>query len=202
MSEKPVHELFGVPPPARQGRERLLATAVQLFAKKGFQAVGLDEVLADAGVTKTTFYKHFESRDELMLEAVRMRDEWESTAWGREAARLGGEAPAAQLRAYFDVMEQWFLDPEFSGCLFIATTAEFPNPLDPIHRVAAGHKRRTRDAWRDLAAEAGAPDPEGFADQFTALFEGTIVLRHTHGRKDAVAAVRPAVDALFAANGI
>ena len=202
MERTPVHELFGVPPPKRQGRERLLATAIQLFSRKGFAAVGLDEVLGDAGVTKTTFYKHFESRDELMLEAVKMRDEWESIAWAREAARIGGDDPAAQLRAYFDVMEAWFTDPEFDGCIFIATTAEFPNPHDPIHKAAAAHKRKTRDAWRDLAAAAGAADPEAFADQFAALFEGTLVLRQSHGRADAVKVVRPAVEALFAANGI
>jgi len=80
-----VHELFGAPPPATTGRERLLSAAIDLFSARGFHAVGLDQVIARAGVTKTTFYKHFESKDELMLEAVRMRDAWEMEAWGRAA---------------------------------------------------------------------------------------------------------------------
>jgi AcrR family transcriptional regulator len=197
-----LHELFGAPPPAETGRERLLAVAIRLFYERGIHAIGLDAIVEEAGVTKTTFYKHFAGKDELVLEAVRLRDEWERTAWTRAVEAIGGADPVAKLRAFFDVMEAWFTTPEFRGCVFVNTVAEFPNRNDPIHRVAAAHKQFNRDVCRDLAAEAGAADPEAFADQFTALLEGTIVLRHAHDRDDAVAVVRPALDSLFRAHGL
>src|SRR5262249_40441748 len=80
---KSVVELFGVPPVPKSGRERLVAAAIELFYRKGFGAVGIDQVIAAAGVTKSTFYKHFESKVDLMVAAVQRRDEWELEAWGR-----------------------------------------------------------------------------------------------------------------------
>lgn len=202
MPKKSIHELFGAPPPRKTGRERLLSAAIELFYTRGFQAVGLDQVLDAAGVSKTTFYKHFESREELMLEAVRMRDRWETEAWSRAVRELAGDHPAGQLLAFFDVMERWFTDPTFRGCIFINTAAEFPDRNDPIHLAAARHKRENRNQFRDLAAQAGAGDPEAFADQFTALVEGTLVLRQVHDRDDAARVVRPAAEALLRAHGI
>ncbi len=196
--DKTVAELFGLPEPAKTGRQRIVAAAIELFYAHGFQAVGIDQVLAKAGVTKTTFYKHFESKDELMVEAIRCRDEWEMRAWQRAVEELAGEDPRAQLLAFFDVLDIWFNDPDFQGCIFINTAAEFPNPHDPVHEAAAAHKRRNRDLFRDLAARAGVRDPETFADRFTALLEGTLVLRQVHGRDDAARVIRPAVEQLLA----
>lgn len=101
--------------------------------------------------------------------------------------------------AFFDVLDVWFNAPDFRGCQFINAAAEFPNPHDPVHAVAADHKRKNRDFFRDLAAAAGAADPEAFADQYTALVEGTLVLRQVHGRDDAAKVIAPAVESLVAA---
>src|SRR5262245_61911776 len=136
---KSVSELFGLPDPPRTGRERLVAAAVELFYRNGFGAVGIDRVIAAAGVPKTTFYKHFESKDELMVAAVQRRDERESQAWNRAVQKLAGDDPAAQLLAMLDVMGLWFNDPDFHGCMFMNTAAEFPNPHDPVHKAAAAH---------------------------------------------------------------
>jgi len=201
-TERTIEDLLGQPPAAKTGRERILSAAIQLFYERGFQAVGLDQVVAQAGVTKTTFYKHFESKDALMLAAVELRDRWEMEAWGRAARELGGDDPARQLLAFFDVLEVWFNDAQFRGCIFINTAAEFPDRNDPIHRAAASHKRDNRDAWRDLAVAAGATEPEKFADCYTALFEGTLILRQVHDRDDAARVVRPAVEALMATHNI
>lgn len=195
---KTVAELFGLPEPPRTGRERIVAAAIELFYSRGFGAVGLDQVIAAAGVTKTTFYKHFESKDDLMVAAVRRRHEWETQAWERAVARTAGDDPAAQLLGFFDVLDQWFNDPDFRGCLFINAAAEFPNPHDPVHQAAAEHKLSNRRHFRKLAAAAGARDPDALADALTALLEGAIVLRHTHGRDDAARVVRPVVQQLLA----
>src|SRR6266545_4237929 len=115
-----VTELFGLPEAPKTGRERLVAAAVELFYRNGFGAVGVDQVIASAGVTKTTFYKHFESKDDLMVAAVHRRDEWESQAWNRAIRKLASDDdPAAQLLAVMDVMDLWFNDPEFHGCMFM-----------------------------------------------------------------------------------
>lgn len=195
-----VAELLGAPPPAKTGRERIVAAAIELFYLHGFGAVGLDQVIARAGVTKTTFYKHFEGKDDLMVAAVERRDEWESAAWEKAAREIAGDDPAGHLLAYFEIADHWFNNPEFHGCMFLNATIEFPNPHDPVHTAAAKHKRRMRDHFRNLAGAAGAVDAESFADTFTALFEGMLVLRHSHGRNDAARVIRPAVERLLAAS--
>ncbi|MHC5210693.1 MAG: TetR/AcrR family transcriptional regulator [Planctomycetota bacterium] len=191
-------DLLGAPVEPKNARDRLLLTAIDLFYKHGFHAIGLDRVIAEVGVTKTTFYKHFESKDDLILQAVRARDEWESEAWGRAVTRMVGEDPRAQLLGLFDVFDVWFNDPDFIGCIFINTAAEFPNPNDPVHRAAAEHKRKNRDVARDQAAAAGAKDPEAFADVYTMLVEGTLILRQVHLRNDAAKLARPVVEKLLA----
>ncbi|HJZ93435.1 MAG TPA: TetR/AcrR family transcriptional regulator [Gemmataceae bacterium] len=198
---KSVSELLGLPDEPRTGRERLVAAAVELFHRHGFGAVGIDRVIAAAGVTKTTFYKHFEGKDDLMVAAVQRRDEWESRAWARAVRKVAGDDPARQLLAMLDVMDLWFNDPEFRGCMFLNTAAEFPNPHDPVHQAAAAYKRRTRDHRRDLAraADADVAAAEIFADCYTALIEGALILRQTYGRSDAARAVPPAVEQLMAA---
>ncbi|MDB5330451.1 MAG: TetR family transcriptional regulator [Phycisphaerales bacterium] len=197
--KKSASELFGLPEPPKTGRERLVAAAVDLFYRKGFGAVGVDQVIAAAGVTKTTFYKHFEGKDDLMVAAVLRRDEWESEAWGRAVRKLAGDDPVAQLLAMIDVMDLWFNDPDFLGCMFLNAASEFPNPYDPVHQAAAEFKRRTRDQRRDLARAAGADAiaAEAFADCYTILIEGALVLRQTHGRNDAARVIRPAVEQLL-----
>jgi AcrR family transcriptional regulator len=196
---KSVAQLLGVPDVPKSGRERLVAAAVELFYRQGFSAVGIDQVIAAAGVTKTTFYKHFESKDDLMVAAVERRDQWESQAWARAVRKLAGDDPAKQLLAMLDVMDIWFNDLDFRGCMFLNTAIEFPNPHDPIHQAAAAHKRATRDSFRDLAKAAGAKATaaETFADCYVALIEGALVLRQSHGRNDAARAIRPAVEQLM-----
>src|SRR5690242_8337642 len=152
---KSVTELLGLPDPPKTGRERLLAAAIELFYRHGFGAVGIDQVIAAAGVTKTTFYKHFEGKDDLMVAAVQRRDEWESAAWNRAVRKLAGDDPIKQLLAMWDVMDLWFNDPEYRGCIFMNAAAEFPNPHDPVHQAASSYKRRVRDHFRDLAKSAG-----------------------------------------------
>jgi AcrR family transcriptional regulator len=172
--------------------------AIELFYTHGFNAVGIDQIIDAAGVTKTTFYKHFDSKDDLMVAAVRQRDQWEAAAWGRAIAAAAGDDPRARLLVLFDVLDEWFNAPDFRGCIFINTAAEFPNPHDPIHQAAAEYKRRCRDHWRDAAQAAGAAasDAETFADQYALLVEGTLIMRQVHGRNDAARIARAMVEQL------
>src|SRR5262249_1958388 len=144
------------------------------------------------------FYKHFAGKDDLMVTAVRRRDEWELQAWNRAVFERAGDDPLQQLRCMLEVLDHWFNAPDFGGCMFINAAAEFPNPHDPVHQAAATHKRAVRDQFRDLARAAGAAGKpaEEFADCYTALIEGALILRQTHGRNDAARVVRPAIEQL------
>jgi AcrR family transcriptional regulator len=201
-SLKGLAELFDLPDLPKTGRDRLVVAAVELFYRQGFQGTGIDQVIEKAGVTKTTFYKHFEGKDDLMVAAVLRRDEWESAAWARAVQKKVGDDPVAQLLGVFDVMDIWFNDPDFRGCLFINTAVEFPNPHDPVHEAAAAHKRKARDMWRDQARAAGFAEAERFADEYTLLFEGALILRQAHGRNDAAKLARAAVERLIEGHGV
>ena len=194
---KTAMELLGVPETPKNARGRLIETAINLFYTHGFNAVGLDQIIDTVGVTKTTFYKHFESKDDLMVQAVRQRDEWEWGAWNRAVRDVAGDDPRRQLLALFDVLDTWFNTEDFKGCIFINTAAEFPNPHDPVHQAAAAYKHRRREQWRDAARSAGAADAETFADLYTVLVEGTLILRQVHGRNDAAQVARKLASALL-----
>ena len=200
MQVKSVTELLGVPEVPTTGRERLIAVAVELFYRRGFNAVGVDQVIEAAGVTKTTFYKHFDGKDDLMVAAVKRRDEWESQAWQRAVRTVAGNDPIAQLLAFIDVFDLWFNDSDFGGCMFVSAAAEFPNPNDPVHQAAADYKRKCRNGRIELAIAAGATrqNAEIFADVYTALVEGALIMRQTQGRNDAARAIKPAVEQLIA----
>ncbi len=196
---KSIAELLGVPEPPKTGRQRIVAAAIMLYYYHGFGAVGIDRVIESAGVTKTTFYKHFESKDELMVAAVLQRDQWESAAWDRAIYQRAGDDPRKQLISLVDILDLWFNGPDYRGCMFMNAAIEFPNPHDPVHQAAAAHKRAMRDAWRDTALKAGATEiaAETFADCYAVLIEGALVLRQAHGRNDAARVIRPAVEQLI-----
>ena len=145
---------------------------------------------------KTTCYKHFESKADLVVAAITERDRWESAAWQRAVRKLAGDDPAGQLLAVFDVFDEWFNGESFGGCMFINAAIEFSDPRDPAHQAAALHKQKARDWWRDLARSARASDPDIFADRFAAIVEGTLIMRHVHGRNDAAKFMKPMAKSL------
>src|SRR5687768_2425468 len=152
---KSAAELFGAPGPPRDTRERILHAAIDLFYGYGFHEVGLDRVLAAAGVTKTTFYNHFESRDQLILEALEVRETWEGAALERGMRARAGYDPRGLLLAHFDVMDEWFNHPDYRGCMFVLACAEFPVPSDPIHKRAARAFVAAEEAAHGMAKAAG-----------------------------------------------
>ena len=99
-------------------RENLIETARRLFYRDGFHRTGIDAILAEAGVAKMTLYKHFKSKDELILATLRLRDERFRNSF-MKAVEQRAEKPADRLLAVFDVLEEWFRTDEFCGCLFI-----------------------------------------------------------------------------------
>jgi AcrR family transcriptional regulator len=161
-------------------REKLVATAVDLFYQHGFHAVGLDQILREVGTTKTTFYNYFESKDDLALACVQARDERWRDRFPRLLRERVGPDPIARLHEVFNLWRDWFSDVHFNGCLFIHACSEFPNPDDPCHQVARDNILALRSTIADLADEAGLEDPEDFAEQYSLLMNGAIVMEVVH----------------------
>lgn len=178
--------IWSITPRARQSttRERLLDAAAMLFYEHGFHAIGLDAILDEVGVTKTTFYNHFASKDDLIIAVLTDRDERDMRAVQEEMARRGGSA-RDRILLIFEVLDAWFTDPDFKGCLFINASAQFPNPNDPVHRAAALHAANLHELIQRLAHEAGAADPESLAKQLCMLIAAAITSRQVACDPDA-----------------
>ena len=162
-------------------RQRLIDAGYELFSRHGFHGVGLDQVLRDAGVSKQTFYNHFESKDELALAVLARRSQDELCSFRQMLDRFGGTDPRARLEALWDVLSDWFTAPDFRGCIFITAAAEFPQAHDPAHLAAAEHSRKVMALVAELAAAAGAPDPHHLAEQLMMLVDGAVIAKHVCG---------------------
>ena len=155
-------------------RERLVDTATELFYKHGYHATGIDRILAEAGVAKMTLYKHFRSKDELILAVLRRRDETFRNWMMREIERRGA-SPRERLLVLFDVLQDWFRKKEFRGCMFINAGAEYGAPDSAILAAACEHKRLLSAYIEQLARDAGAADPAELASGLTLLADGATV---------------------------
>jgi AcrR family transcriptional regulator len=184
--------------PARSARARLLDTASQLFYERGFQAVGVDEIVARSGVAKMTLYRHFPSKDDLIV-AYLERSEEAFRGWFEEAL-ASGDTPVGQLLAVFAALGELAQSSDCRGCTFQITAAEFPDPRHPAHRMAVRHKRRVRATFGKLAAAAGLRRPDALADQLLMLMDGAWVAARMFPRESPAAHVLDAARAVLAAH--
>lgn len=182
-------------------RDQLVDTALQIFYRDGFHATGIDAIIEKAGVARMTLYKHFKSKDALVLAALRRRDE-RFRVWFTETVEGLAATPQGRLIALFDALDQWFASTDFAGCMFINAAAEFANPDHPAHQVAAGHKQMLLDYVRGLARAAGVPAPDELADGLMLLMEGAIVMRHVAGDAQAAQRAKRAAQALITASPV
>lgn len=170
----------------KTAREKLIEAADDLFYRQGFHAVGLDQVLDQVGVTKTTFYNHFESKENLIEEVLKWHDRWWRDYFAMKLREHGGDTPRGQLEAIFDVIQEMVSSDEFNGCIFVNVVVEFPLPHDPIHQLAAQHKEKMIDLLREIAGYAGASDPLGLAKQLSILMEGAYVTQQVQSNPAAM----------------
>ena len=174
--------------PALSTKDRLVDVAHGLFYRDGFHTVGLDRILGEVGVTKTTFYNHFQSKEDLMLEVLNHHDKWWRDTFRTKLREMGGDTPRGQLMAVFDVVDELINSPDYNGCIFVNVAVEFPLPHDPIHQAAAEHKRKMEDILRELAGYAGASDAAMLAKEMAMLMEGAYVTQHI-SRSEQTAAI-------------
>ncbi len=178
---------------AASTKERLIQTAHDLFYSEGFHTVGLDRILDTVGVTKTTFYNHFSSKDDLVIESLRWHDQWWQQTFRRMLRRHGGDTPRGQLLAVPEALAELFEGEEFNGCMFVNVAVQFPLPHDPAHKLAVEHKESMEDILREIAGYAGADDPKALAEEIGLVMEGAYVTRQIAKRPAVVAAMRRVV---------
>ncbi len=167
-------------------RQRLVEAAVRRFYRDGFRMVGIDQILMDVGISKTAFYKHFGSKEDLMLAALEMQHRWLLDTFRTMIRERGGPSPIGQLRAVLDVVEHLLESEGFQGCIFVNAAMEFPLPHEPAHVAALENKRAIESIVAALAEEAGADDPLALAQELCLIVEGTYVTRHVTGNKRTV----------------
>jgi AcrR family transcriptional regulator len=155
--------------PAQPARDRLLGTAFRLFYAHGPRGVGIDTVIAEAGVAKTTLYKHFPRKDDLVLAYL---DKVDQTWFGqlRAAARAAGDDPREQIVGMFDALTSACRREGYHGCAFINTAAESETGSD-VHARTVEHKIVVRAWVTELARRAGAGDPDQLPRQITLLLD-------------------------------
>ena len=169
----------------RPARERVLETAYAMFAARGVRDVGVDEVVERAGVAKATLYRHFPSKDDLVVAFLDEREQRWTLDWVEAEARRRGSEPEQQLLAIFDLFDEWFHREDFEGCAFINVMLEM-GPAHPTGRVSVRHLENIRAVVRRLAEEAGFRDPSSFARSWHILMKGSIV-QAVEGDLDAAA---------------
>jgi AcrR family transcriptional regulator len=157
-------------------RDRILATASDLFYKEGVQNVGIDRIVAESGVAKMSLYNHFKSKDALIAVWLQeQHDNWR--IWFQDTvksyAQKTGESP---ILAIFDVLKEWAETPNFRGCAFINSAVELVDPEHPGYQVSVEHQQAIFDYIFSLVQGDNLPNPEDLTEQLVILVQGATVV--------------------------
>jgi AcrR family transcriptional regulator len=177
-------------------RQKILDHAGELFFRLGYRAVGIDTIVKATGMAKMTLYRHFPSKDDLIVAFLEQTD-GALQAWLDEAIQPEVGRPRAQLLAVFDALQKLVASPQCHGCAFLMVSAEFPELGSPGHQVALAHKQSVRRRFAALAAQAGARQPEQLADQLLLLMDGAFSAARMFGTENPGANVAQAAKVLM-----
>jgi AcrR family transcriptional regulator len=170
-------------------QERVLSAVYPLFAHRGVRDVGIDEIIRTAGVAKATFYRHFPSKDALVLAFLQRRDEVFGINWLLDEVAQRADSPEGRLLAIFDVFGEWFAREDYEACSFIRVMFEL-GASDPAGQASIAYLTEIRNQVALLAEEAGLDDVDGFARSWRILMAGSIVAAAEGDRNAAVRARR------------
>ncbi|UKA77585.1 TetR/AcrR family transcriptional regulator [Arthrobacter sp. FW306-07-I] len=154
--------------------ERILSVAYGLFSRRGIRDVGVNELIERSGVAKATFYRHFPSKDSLVLAFLEQRDKHWTVDAVISKARSRGDTPVEQLLAIFDVFSDWFRQDGFEGSAFINVLLEM-GPSHPLGKASIDYLAKMRGHVEALATEAGLVCAEEFARSWHILMKGSII---------------------------
>jgi AcrR family transcriptional regulator len=178
-------------------REKIFQTASRLFYQNGYRAVGVDTIAAESGIGKMTLYRHYPSKDDLIVAYLRDSDEFFWTSF--EQITKNATNPREKLLAFFDALQDYVTTPACYGCPFLNVATEYPETDYSGHQVALAHKQSVLARFRQLAKEAGAKKPDVLADQLFLLMDGAYMASRMFGAKNPAAhlldAARVLIDA-------
>ncbi|MGH3636142.1 MAG: TetR/AcrR family transcriptional regulator [Mycobacterium sp.] len=161
--------------PAPSARERIVATAYALFTRRGVRAVGMDQVIEGAGVAKATLYRHFPTKNDLVLAVLARREQLWTYQLIEAQSRRRGKTPEEQLLAIFDVLYDWFHQcDDYDGCSFTRVLLEM-GATHPTGMASIEYMENFRDIVRHRAHEAGLLDVDNFARCFHILIKGVMI---------------------------
>jgi AcrR family transcriptional regulator len=187
-----------MPRPSR--RNDLVAAAQTLFNQEGFHAVGIERILSEGKLAKMTLYRHFPSKDALILGVLEAREK-AVNGWFREILANPNLHGADRLLALFDALELWFEGRSplgaFSGCLFVKASAEFPHPINPIHKAALEAKLHFVEMVGAAAELERFKKPRLLAREISLLKEGAIVMAQVQGASKPASEARDAARRLL-----
>lgn len=172
----------------RGPRERILDTAYELFAQRGVQPVGINEIIARTGVAKATLYRHFPGKDELVLAFLAEREQRWTLEFIRDQAQARGNTPTERLLGIFDVLHDWFARTDYEGCSFINVLLEF-GPSHPAGQAGIRYLQHIRELIHRWAAQARLREVEEFTHSFHILMKGAIIAA-AEGETDAAGRAR------------
>jgi AcrR family transcriptional regulator len=160
-------------------RERILGTAYDLFSREGVQTVGVDRIVAEAGVAKATLYRHFRSKDALILAVLERREHLWTHGWLEHEIDQRGKTPEAQLLAVFDVFDEWFNRDDYESCLFMKTLLETHDAKSRVRQDAVSRLANVRVVLHRLAEQIGVRDPDNFSWAIQQQMMGSIIAAST-----------------------
>jgi AcrR family transcriptional regulator len=154
---------------------RILETAYELFSRNGVRAVGIDRIIAEAKIAKATLYRHFASKEDLVLAFLDLREQRWTREWLEAETERLARTPQERVLTVFDALDEWFHRADFEGCPFIKTLLEIREADSAINQAAARHLGVIREKLERYAEEACARDPEEMSYQLQILMMGSIV---------------------------
>jgi AcrR family transcriptional regulator len=155
-------------------RERILATASDLFYREGIRAIGVDTVVERSGVSKTSLYRLFESKDALIAAFAAEQDRLFWARWDRVEEQYGDD-PRALLNALLSGIAERIGRPAYRGCPFLNLATEFPDDKHPGRVVARGNKEEMRARLAVILGKLGVGDPNRTASQLMLIINGAYV---------------------------
>jgi AcrR family transcriptional regulator len=187
------------PPKPLRAAERILGVARELFYKKGIRAIGVDEVVRRAGVTKPSLYRSFASKDDL---AAAYLAKYDQEFWQRFELSVAAHPgdPRAQMLHYLTRLEHRASRPGYRGCGMTNACVEYPEPDHPARAISEANKRELRRRFRLMASEMGAHDPAALGDGLLLLFEGTLISSQIFGPDGPAVAVAKNAELLIDAS--
>ncbi|HEY8085420.1 MAG TPA: TetR/AcrR family transcriptional regulator [Methylophilaceae bacterium] len=180
-------------------RNHIIETASELFRAQGINATGVDTIVAEADISKTTLYKYFRTKEDLVLEVLSQRSR-EFRDWLSGRLSKVGQDPLKKLNGLFDCIEEWMENPESNGLPFLKASAEFPQQDNLVNQLSANLAKEFQQYLTAMASEAKVKSPEALGQQLAMLIEGAILSEQLNKNSGSLGFAREAALSLIKIN--